>query len=218
MVKIDGAIELNDFYNQEGNLVSAKRVGGSFISILPVLPPEQTRNARQFEVDMLITNVRHVEADEEKKITEDYAVIKGAIFNFRKELLPVEFNVRDPRGMAYFESLDADSSNPVFTKVWGYLNCQTTVTTTTEESAFGEPIVRTQERKHREWVVNGTAREAYDFGDESVLTVEEVNTAAQNREVALAEIKRRDEEYRATRNGGNTEAAPVAKAEPKFNF
>ena len=63
---------------------------------------------------MLITNVRHIEADEERSLPEK-AIVKGAIFDFRKSLLPVEFTAVNPGAISYFEGLDASNSNPVFT-------------------------------------------------------------------------------------------------------
>ena len=61
-------------------------------------------------------------------------------------------------------------------KVWGKINCITTVVTQTEESAFGEAAVRTFERKTREWVITGTAKETFDFGDEEEKTDTEDDT------------------------------------------
>ena len=42
-----------------------------------------------FTVDMLITGVNRTEKNEEKNINEDFVTVRGAIFNFRNELLPV---------------------------------------------------------------------------------------------------------------------------------
>ena len=70
-------------------------------------------------MDMVITRVTRVEADPERGIEEDYVKLGGAVFNFRNDLLPVEFLVRNETGMNYFESLEASSTNPVYTKLWG---------------------------------------------------------------------------------------------------
>jgi hypothetical protein len=72
-------------------------------------------------MDMLINGTRLVEADEEKHIFNDYLIVKGAVFNFRGAILPVEFTVKNPTGIKYFESLDVSQSNLVFTKVWGHI-------------------------------------------------------------------------------------------------
>ena len=58
-----------------------------------------------FEGDTIQVNkeIFVVEANEERNIAEDYLVIKGAIFNYREALLPVEFVVKNPCGIQYFE-------------------------------------------------------------------------------------------------------------------
>ena len=123
-------------------------------------------------------------------------------------LLPVDFIVRNDEGMEYFEDLNASQNEPVFTKVWGRINCGSIANEVKEETAFGEEAVRTFERKIREWIITGTSKVPYDFGDETVLTVAEVQKAMQDRELMLADTKKRSEEYRAQREGG---ASPVAK-------
>ena len=211
-VAIDGAIALNDFYTDpedEKTLVSAKMIEGSFVNIINELPKEEDRHT--FKTDMVITKVTHVDADEEKKIEKDFVTIRGAVFNFRNEVLPVEFNVTNEIGMKHFESLGVEDE-PVFTKVWGTINCMTTVVTTTEESAFGEASVRSYERKVREWIVTGTAKEAYAFGEEGVLTVEELQKAMGDRQVTLAENRKRAIEFRINKNA--PAAAPATPAQP----
>ena len=219
-IKVDGSIGLNEFYvNENGvdRLVSAKVNEGSFVTILNELPADENDRTK-FTTDMFINRIEHKDADGDK-IKEDYTVVGGVIFNFRNEILPVEYVVRNPQGMAYFESLDADIE-PVYTKVWGKINCSTTTTTTTEESAFGEASVRTFEKKVREWIVSGCSREGYNYGDEEVLTYDDIAKAIANREVNLAEMKKRSEEYKASAQTAApivTPAAPKAKA-GGFNF
>lgn len=168
---------------------------------------------------MVITNVSHIEKDEEKNIEEDYVSVRGAIFNFRNDLLPVDFKVKNVEGMKYFEDLGATNSNPIYTKVWGKI-ISTTITRTSEvESAFGEAAVRTYSNSNKEWVITGTAKVPYDFGDENILTVEELTKAAQNREVYLAEVKKRAEDYKANKAAGNTTAtATTATKTADFKF
>ena len=209
-VKIDTALALNDFYTQDGSLVSVKTNEGGFVTLVTALAPEIERNT--WKADMLITNVKRVEADPEKNIDKDYLTIRGAIFNFRNALLPMEFTLRDERGFSYFENLDASDSNPIFTQVWGLINCESKVVTWTEESAFGEPTVRTTKTKSKEWLITGTHPESkvYEFGEEGVLTVEELQKAMQDREVLLADIKKRNEEYKASKAAVPKTTAPAS--------
>lgn len=221
-VRIDTALALNDFYTQDDRLVSAKVNEGGFVSIISELGPEAERNT--FSMDMLITTVTRVEADPEKNIDKDYVTVKGAVFNFRNALLPVDFIVRNEEGMTYFEDLGASQNEPVFTKVWGRINCGSISNEVKEETAFGEESVRTFERKIREWIITGTQKVPYDFGDESVLTTAEVTKAMQDRELMLADTKKRRDEYQAQKAAGTTPATPSAATTPvtaskgTFNF
>ena len=217
-VKVDTAIALNDFYTQDGNLVSVKKNEGGFVSIVSELCPENERNT--FSADMVITGTTRVEKDEEKNIENDYVVVKGAIFNFRNELLPTDFVIRNVDGMKFFENLGASNAEPVYTKVWGRINCNTITNKVVEESAFGEATVKTYERKTKEWLITGTATVPYEFGDEKVLTKDELTKAMQDREVMLAETKKRSEEYRANKAATlSTTSAPASStAIGSFNF
>lgn len=217
-VKVDTAIALNDFYTQDGNLVSVKKNEGGFVSIVSDLSPENERNT--FSADMVITGTTRVEKDEEKNIENDYVVVKGAIFNFRNELLPTDFVIRNVDGMKFFENLGASNAEPVYTKVWGRINCNTITNKVVEESAFGEATVKTYERKTKEWLITGTATVPYEFGDEKVLTKDELTKAMQDREVMLAETKKRSEEYRANKAATpSTTSAPASStAVGSFNF
>lgn len=219
-VKVDASLALNDFYGQDDQLISAKVNEGSFVTIVSELCPENERNT--FTADMVITNVDHVDADPERHIDADYTVLRGAIFNFRNEVLPVDFTVRNPAGMKYFEDLGVTGAEPLYTKVWGRVNCMTSTTVVNEESAFGESAVKTYERKSKSWDVTGTAKVAYEFGDEQVMTAAELTKAMQDRQVYLADVKKRADEYKAQKaTSGNAipsaAAATTAKA-GEFHF
>ncbi len=215
-VRVDTALALNDFYNNNDELVSAKTNEGGFVTFINELGEEKERNT--FSVDMVITNVEHKDADDEKNI-EEHAVVRGAIFNFRNALLPVDFKVKSADGMKYFEDLGATNAEPVYTKVWGKIISETSTTTQEVESAFGEAAVRTYKSTNKEWVITGTAKVPYDFGDENVLTAEELTKASQDRQTYLAEVKQRADEYKASRAAGNTPApATTATKTAEFTF
>lgn len=215
-VRIDTALALNDFYGRDDNLVSAKINEGGFINIVSELSPENERNT--FTEDMLITKVTRVEADPENNIEADYVKVKGAVFNFRNAILPVEFIVRNSAGMDYFEDLNVSSTNPIFTKVWGRINSTTTVIERTEESAFGEAAVKTYERKTKEWTITGTQKFPYEYGEEGVLTDDEVKKAIQDREVYLAEVKKRADDYRNSHASVPTNGAAATVTKGGFDF
>lgn len=209
-VRIDTALALNDFYTQDDRLVSTKTNEGGFVTIISELGKEDERNT--FSTDIVITSVIRVEKDEEKNIDADYVTVKGAVFNFRNDLLPVEFMVKQEDGMTYFEDLNASPAEPVFTKVWGRINCGSIANEVKEETAFGEEAVRTYQRKIREWVITGTAKVPYDFGDESIVTKDELTKAMQDRELMLADVKKRRDEYNASKGTTSTTAASSSSA------
>ena len=199
-LRVDSAIGLNEFYtdrNGTEELVSAKRNEGGFVHKVDVLDAdEKVRNT--FKADMIINNVNRIEADEEKK-TPEKVIVKGAIFNFRKDLLPVEFSATNPNAMDYFEGLGATQSEPVFTCVWGRQVSETVVRTVTTESAFGEDEVREIKNTRKDFVITGASKDPYVWDDESSITAKELNEAIQKREVDLAAMKKRSDEYKASK-------------------
>ena len=222
MVRLDPSIDLNEWYKDENGvdtLVSAKKLAGGFAHIVTALNADETAR-NKFECDMVITGTVMLDGDEEKG-TQDKLIVKGCTFNFRNEILPVEFSVTNPNGMKYFENLDATPSTPVFTKVWGKIVNETIITQTTEESAFGEAVVKEVKKNKRDWLITGTSTVAYDFGDEAVLTGQNLQEAMSNRQVMLA-TKLQDQKAReaAKKDAGNafTAAASSAPAPGGFSF
>ena len=215
-LRVDSALGLNEFFtdrNGKEELVSAKRNEGGFVHKVDALDEdEKVRNT--FKVDMIINCVTHVDGDPEKGTT-DKAVIKGAIFNFRKDLMPIEFSATNANAMRYFEGLGATQKNPVFTCVWGRQVSETIVRQIVTESAFGEDEVREVKNTRRDFVITGAAKEPYVWDDESSITVAELNEAIQKREVDLAAMKKRQDEYKASKNRITPVAAP---AQGGFNF
>lgn len=204
-VKIDSAIGINDFYtdrNGEVELVSAKRNEGGFVHAADLIADdEKLRNT--FECDMVITKVTRIEADEEKNKPEK-VVIKGCVFDFQKNLLPVEFSAINPNAMDYFEGLEASAKSPVFTKVWGRQVSEVVIRTIQEESAFGEAKVREVQNTHKDWVITGAAAEPYVWDDESSITAAELNEYMTKRETDLAVIKQRYDEYKKNQGTPST--------------
>ena len=216
MLRVDSAIGLNEFYTDRSGkeeLVSAKRNEGGFVHVAPTIAEdEKTRNT--FECDIIINNVIHVEGDEEKGTT-DKATVKGVIFNFRNDLMPVEFSVTNPKAMAYFEDLGASNSNPIFTKIKGRQISESIVRRVEEESAFGEPSIKEYKSTRKDFVITWAQAEPYVWDDDSTITARELTEALAAREIALAEMKRRSDEYKASKGQAPAAAAPAPGA---FNF
>ena len=209
-LRIDSAIGLNEFYsdrNGKEELVSVKRNEGGFIhAVNAINEDEKTRNT--FEVDMIITNVSHVDANEERQ-TPEKSIVRGAIFNFRNDLMPIELSVLNPNAMNYFEGLDASAKNPVFTKVKGRQVSETITRTIEEESAFGEASVREVKSTRKDFVITWAMKEPYLWDDESTITASELKDCMAKRETDLAAMKARSDEYKASK-GGAAKAAPAA--------
>lgn len=218
-VIVSPSIALNDFYDREGNLVSPKRAEGGFVSIAssanPINPDPDKRC--KFLVDMVVTSLKDVEPNEEKGY-EGYTEVRGCIFDFRNAVLPVGFNMKDQRGIDWLHSLEPSPANPVLIKGWGKIISETTTVEIKEEGAFGEAFVRTVPRNHKEWLMT-SAKDTEIFGEENTITAEELKKAMQDREVYLAGVKKRAEEYQASKAAGTAPvAAPVAASADGFNF
>lgn len=213
--RIDSAIGLNEFYadrNGTEELVSVKRNEGGFVHVVAdVNEDEKVRNT--FELDMIITGTRIVEADPERELPEKL-IVKGATFNFRNDLLPIELSVVNPHAINYFESLDASNSNPIFTKVKGRQISETVVKKIEEESAFGESSIREVRNTRKDFVITWAQKEPYVWDDEQTITAAELKNCMSARETALAAMKARQDEYKASKAGANK----ITPAAGGFNF
>ena len=213
MLRIDSAIGLNEFYDRNDQFVSIKRNEGGFVHVTPTIAEdERTRNT--FDCDIIINNVTHIEGDEEKGTT-DKAVVKGVIFNFRNDVMPVEFSATNPKAMDYFEGLGASNSNPIFTRIKGRQISESIVRRVEEESAFGEPSIKEYKSTKKDFVITWAMPEPYVWDDDSTITARELTEALAAREVTLAEIKRRNDEYKASQGKTPVNAAPAPGV---FNF
>lgn len=214
-VRVDTAIGLNEFYtNRDGQetLVSAKRNEGGFVHLCSALADDE-KDRNTFACDMVITGATRMEANPERQIPEK-VIVKGAIFDFRKSLLPVEFSATNPGAMDYFEGLNASGKEPVFTKVWGRQVSEIVVRTVTEESAFGEDSVREFKTTRKDFLITGALKEPYIWDSEETITSDELLKCMTDRETALATLKQRHDEWQAQKS------APVAAAPAAggFNF
>ncbi len=206
MVRIDSAIGLNEWYDNRtaGNpLISVKRNEGGFVHQIQAKELASNANARAtFDVDMLITGAVRVEADDERQ-TPEKVTLKGFVFDFRNALLPVEFNVYEPyapsAALDYFEGLDATPKTPVFTHLSGVQVSKTIVTKKEEQGAFGDVKITETRSSQRDFVVNWAASETYNWDEEDGILATELEKAVSDRELYLADMKKRQEEYQATK-------------------
>lgn len=223
LLRIDSAIGLNEWYDKDDKLVSQKRNEGGFVHVATLSEINDNEAQRAtFNTDIVITGCTRQEANEERGVPEK-VIVRGAIFDFRGSLLPVEFSAINAGAMNYFEGLEASNKNPIFTRVWGKQVSQTVTRTITEESAFGAPSVKTVKSSFKDYEITGAIPEPYVWDDEETITAVEMKEAMANREVALAEIKKRQDEYQESKknaiksSGGSSSAIPTPKNDD-YNF
>ena len=193
-VRVDSALGLNEWYstrdkdeNGEPILVSQKINQGGFIHLLNKPLKEREDERSFFETDMFITKVREVEENPERNLPRK-VVISGVVFDFRNAILPVSFDILNPGGMDYFLSQDISSKNPLFTKVSGKEVSQVSVRKITEESAWGEDLVREVQSTNRAFVVTYSSATPYEVTDDFIAKLSE---KVKEREMVLAERKNR---------------------------
>lgn len=218
-LRLDSSVGVNDFYSDRNGveeLVSAKRNEGGFVRVISTLSPKE-EDRSTFDCDMIITNVRHVEADHDRDLPEK-AVVSGYVFDFRKSILPVEFSAINPGAIRYFENLDATENNPVFTRVRGQQVSTTVVYKRTEESAFGDPVVRETTTSRKDFVITWAQPEEYVWNDPTTFTEEELKEAKQNREIHLAEVRSRQENRGSAFGTGTMTEAPKMSSKMEFDF
>lgn len=201
-VSANTSIASNDFYNQNDELISTMVNENGFVNVVNTLAPIEKRNT--FQMDMYINKTILTEKDE----GERFLTLKGFVFNFKKQIIPSEFVVKNEVGIEHFLNMGISKSEPVFIKIWGKINNTTTTITREEETAFGETFKVEFEKKSKEWIITGTSKEPYEYGDENYLTNDEMIKASQEREIFLAEKKRQSDEWRAKRD--NDEGLPFA--------
>lgn len=206
-VRIDSAVNLNEWYQDEKTLVSNKRVEGGFIHVVTNEPLNEDEAQRsRFKCDMLITGIFENEGDPERNLPAK-TIVKGYIFNFRNQLLPVEFSAIDPNAQKYFMRQECSPNHPFCTWVRGKVVSQTVVIKETEESAFGGSEVRERKTSVRDYVITGANPEPYSWDDEAFITAKEMSEALATREVDLAAMKKRGEDYRQAKSAPKNEAS-----------
>lgn len=198
----------NEFYTADGEFVSAMQIEGRFISAT-----NKFRNSgsdrHKFSVDMVITNVKTVDENPERNIPE-HSIVKGAIFNYRNDMYEASFRIDDTNGRSYFESLEASSNNPVYTKIWGTVNNITVLVDKIQETAWGDATVQKVPRHFKTYMIENASPNPYEFGEEGVMTAEEFKSVIQNYELRKAEIKARREEWEKKSAGGAIQTPAAA--------
>lgn len=214
-IRLTPSGDLNDFYMvNDDRAVSAQRNEGGFITFIKELASEGTpRN--KFTYDMIINKVTVVEP---KEGTDDvlHARIHGVIFNFREAILPWDLIAYNPKAIEYFEGLGVSSANPIYTQVWGSIKNTTIKVEKEVENAWGEPMIEYSERTRREWVIEGSKPQLYDFTEEDMADLQK---KIADRNVHLEEVKSAAIAYaNSQKNAVQSTPTPNTMAGPLSNI
>lgn len=212
-VRVTGAIDANDFFNREGELVTGKRVRGSFLHFLNANEAISTdrMSAATFEAEVLL----QAAIERESNDGSQYVSLQGFAFNFRGDVIPVTFSISSVDGMNFFLNEDISPANPYFGKVWGEIRSTVVVTAQEQDdtqAAFGAPVVHETTRTFRTWEVVGA--NVNSGMDESTITQEELEQKVKEREVRLADMKAKTEERNNSAAGSTGFPASAAKPAP----
>lgn len=207
-LRVDSAVGLNEWYSDqngslsEPELVSVKVNDGGFLHIIngKMTTPDDPKDRSNFKTDIFLTSAIRKEPDEEHNIPERM-VLKGYVFSFRQEILPIEYMLYDPNGMDYFESLNISKNNPIFTQVSGEQLSTTSTNKVEIESAWGMPQIKETTTTRKEFVVTWARPDIYGF-DESTIELDDVTNMQAKRELYLAETKSRYEDSKKKKSTG----------------
>lgn len=205
-VRVDGNLDVNDFYTREGELASPKRIRGSFVH--PLTNPIAV-NPATFDIECILSQAINKEVDG----GDDYLTLKGYTFDFRNSILPFDVNVRIPAAITYFENQDISNNNPLVTNIKGNIVSAIVKQEEEVESAFGDPVVNVTTRSVRTWDVTWAAKEPMEWDDKSTITKAELKKALQEREDMLAAEKKRQDEWKASQGSSFSATTSKAKAQ-----
>lgn len=203
-VRVDATIGVNDFMGNDGEIRSPKQVRGSFIH-LDKYPGFEAK----FEADAVFTSATEREFEGE----EPFLSLRGFVLGFKNAMIPIELTARDKASMNFFESQDISVSEPLAINVSGEIVTNTIVRESTEETAFGERKVNST-RSFQSWVIT-SGKTPYEFGDDAVMTKDDIKHLTAEREATLERVKER-----AANRAGNsfTTSKPAAKPVDQYDF
>lgn len=155
------------------NMVFAQKLRGSFIN-----PNNKKEYKNSWSVDMLITNIRQIEADEEKGLAA-YVEVKGYWINdYREMLCDLKLQARKEAAMAYISGLEASLKAPYYVNVRGGLQDVSRVVT--RRNAFGEDEHETY--SSTQYCITAMDPDSFDFYDDSIMGEEKYNELRANLE------------------------------------
>jgi len=195
-LRVGSAFELNDWMDDGEQRTSLINSGG-YITVV-----NAPNKRAEFELDIVIKSVTpEIRSDAET----GRAIVNGLIFNYRNQALPIRLVVENKEGVEFFLNMDPGT----FTKVWGVQVINTVGSEKTEESAFGSAKIVQSAYTRKENIITGAQTMPYDEGE---LSNEELQTAIQARNIAVAE------KFKAPVTAAPPTTAPTKPKLGTFNF
>lgn len=162
-----GSIDIGYFVaknNTDDELARAQKIRGAFINA----NNDKAYN-NKWKLDLLITNISEVDADEEKQLPRYVKVGGYLIDGYNERLMEVQFQARTEKSMDYILGLEASYDNPYFVGTWGKIDKIKRLVV--HKNAFGEDA--TDEYSSTQWVITGMNPQSHDFGDEAAMTTDD---------------------------------------------
>ena len=196
-----GTITMNEYYGQDGKLVSFPRVTSSFVT---KIKREECKPKADFSVTFMVGQSGY-ETDKDGVETNKYKVI-GMVPQYGGQIDVIPFYSTNP-GVIDAVSNYWNEGDTV--KAAGKLNF-TSVTKEVESKVdFGEPVIETRTYSISELIITGGSSEPLD-GDFAI-NYDDVRVALEDRKARLAESKEK------AANRGTSGKAPAPAAGKKFS-
>jgi hypothetical protein len=195
-----GQIGMNEYYGQNGNLVSFPRVSASFVS---KIKKDECKPDATFSVTFMVGS-KGYELDKDGVETDRYKIM-GMIPQYGNKVDVVPFYATNPGVIDAVSNYWNDAET---VKATGKLNFSSKTETTMVEVDFGEPSETTRTISVSELIITGGSSTPLE-GDFAI-NYDDVKAALEDRKARLAELKEKSQ------NKGTSGKAPAPAAGNKF--
>lgn len=174
-----GAIQMNEYYGQNGNLVSFPRITASFVS---KIKKEDCNPCADFSVNFVVGSMRN-ETDKDGVETGRY-IVMGILPQYGGKVDVIPFYAINP---GVIDGVSGNWNEGDTVKACGKLNFTSRTETYTKEVDFGEPTEETRTISVSELILTGGSATpldgdfAFDAGD--------IEAALKDRQARLAALK-----------------------------
>lgn len=150
----NGSIRENAFYNQAGQLVSTSRIGVSFFNVV-----QRNKYEDEARFETVIFLLKKIDEVDKEGNPTGRLIVKGAVPGYGGVVNVIDYVVTNIQAIEHINSFWNEGDT---VKVYGKINFTTIVTTTMEETGFGEPVSKKQTTSKRELVITSGSAGALD--------------------------------------------------------